>query len=980
MNKSKTSNSSQKEQLLEKIVDDFTAKFRAGRKPKIERYEQKFPKLRTEIRELLSSIAMIEELKQQKESTVVSRRRRNSESFHLNRLGDYRIVRELGRGGMGIVLEAVHESLGRRVAIKVLPNQLVDDEKYVERFRREAQAAATLHHTNIVSVFGVGQCDGYHYYVMEYVDGCGLNQIIRSLDSQTKGHTKKTRRNQTIGMGETQLLHKAEEIDTETGSDGTDYELESHREFDEQWADQLGQSADRCRWAAEVILQISDALQYAHDQGKLHRDLKPANLLLDKKGYVWLTDFGLVKNLSSQTMTKTGDIIGTPQYMAPESFKGKYDSRSETYCLGLTLYEMVTLQPAFRDAPTPELIHQITTETPQAPRRIDTAVPRDLDTIIQKAIARDPAQRYATAAAMRDDLRAFLEDRPIRARRASTLERLHRWTKRNPWAAVSAMLVGLVAITASVGYLATSRALSDLSRQHIKLEQQKGQTDAALALAEENANKTRVQFERAESNVSLAMDMFDSMFAQIVFRGSANMHDFSFDGFQELSGIETALTQRDAEFLESMLVFYEKFAQQNADNMDLQLESARAFRRVANIYHVIGKLNQAQDSYNDALQLFTSLGIKLRESIPIAVDTAQTRNELGAAILQRGQYRQAMETFMRSWTELRSHPLHNDSEIQFELAKTLNLVGSATPVASPDTIDFYRYGLGRRRNFSGRRPRDPNPRRARKDAKESNQVLRDHSLVQKGIEILNGLIAGDDDRAEFRVERAKSYGRLAELYYSAKKTQAAAESKRLATHDMEPLVEQFPDNSMFISVLAQLYSLPTGENKSSEIRSLEKGRQLVNKLTEKSPHNLDYRQLEADITTKLSRIAIDENRFDDAIKHLTIAEKALATVVNETPRNRQLQIKRSWVAGELSKLLIKEKQFMNARSVLIPVITDLRPLARRDRVSPLVRRMLARHLQMLSRVFAELGDTQAARQADSEARSFRNQSNDRNNR
>ena len=173
------------------------------------------------------------------------------------------------------------------------------------------------------------------------------------------------------------------------------------------------------RSVARIGIQVADALQYAHQQGTLHRDIKPANLLLDNRGTVWITDFGLAKLADLDDLTHSGDMVGTLRYMAPEQFEGKADARSDVYNLGLTLYELLTLRPAFDQKDRRRLIRQMTQEEPPRPRKLNPAIPRDLETIVVKAMAADPGHRYQTAGQLAADLRCFLEDRPIRARRAS---------------------------------------------------------------------------------------------------------------------------------------------------------------------------------------------------------------------------------------------------------------------------------------------------------------------------------------------------------------------------------------------------------------------------------------------------------------------------------------------------------------------------------------------------------------------------------
>src|SRR5215471_16990653 len=192
-------------------------------------------------------------------------------------------------------------------------------------------------------------------------------------------------------------------------------------------------------------MQVADALAHAASQGVLHRDIKPSNLLLEDTGNIWVTDFGLAKaDTDGDNLTHTGDIVGTLRYMAPERFSGQGDLRSDVYSLGLTLYELLTLRPAFDAADRNKLVKQVMHDEPARPRKLNPAVPRDLETVVLKAIARDPAHRYQTPAEMADDLKRFVEDRPVRARRISGAERLWRWCRRNPL--VASLLAGIVLV------------------------------------------------------------------------------------------------------------------------------------------------------------------------------------------------------------------------------------------------------------------------------------------------------------------------------------------------------------------------------------------------------------------------------------------------------------------------------------------------------------------------------------------------------
>ena len=301
-------------------------------------------------------------------------RRRRAHNLHAlaetapERLGDFRIIREVGRGGMGIVYEAEQESLRRRVALKVLPRLSQMDASRVERFRREALAASMLHHNHIVPVFGVGEIEGSHFYVMPFIDGKGMDEILAGWRRQSGG--------------------KAPVAD-------------------------VACEEPRWRLVARLGAQVADALQFAHEHGVLHRDIKPANLLLDERGKIWVTDFGLAKLLESGDLTRTGDLIGTLQYMPPESLGGRGDARGDIYSLGLTLREMLTLEPPYPETDPSSLLKCVAEGRPTAPRKIDPSLPRDLETIILKATAHDPADRYETARELSEDLGRLLADRAI---------------------------------------------------------------------------------------------------------------------------------------------------------------------------------------------------------------------------------------------------------------------------------------------------------------------------------------------------------------------------------------------------------------------------------------------------------------------------------------------------------------------------------------------------------------------------------------
>ena len=374
-------------------------------------------------------------------------------------------------------------------------------------------------------------------------------------------------------------------------------------------------------------------MAYAHGQGVLHRDLKPSNFLLGDDGIVRITDFGLAKLSGSDVhLTKTGDLIGTPQYLAPESLKGQYDARSEVYCLGLTTYELIASVPAFAGGSPAEVLNNITTIRPTKLRKLNSKIPSDLSTVIEKAISLEPESRYPDAQAFRDDLLAFSDGRAISARRASTWQNAKRWARANPLAAslsgLSFALLTLVAITTSIGYWSTHDALGKLRQQTELLHKQQTATAQALDLAIDNERKTAEEFARAEANVAISMEAFDEMFRQMITQGSDDIDAWEIDGFRELTRVGVSLTEADTEFLKKLLGFYRQFAEQNADNVDLAAELARAYRRMGNIYQLIEQPNEAIDAYREAVSLYEWVSFANPDARDAQLTAFEIREEL----------------------------------------------------------------------------------------------------------------------------------------------------------------------------------------------------------------------------------------------------------------------------------------------------------------------------------------------------------------
>jgi serine/threonine protein kinase len=390
-----------------------------------------------------------------------------------DRLGEFVLVREVGRGGMGVVYEAEQPSLHRRVAVKVLPSNFAADRKRLQRFTVEAQAAAAVAHPHIVPVFAVGEDSGIHFYAMRLIDGSPLDSLAAGITF--------ARRDSTLDPAATWPDSPSDAVPPSRLLDLARHDRSAY-----------------FRAVAKLGAAVARALDHAHQSGVVHRDVKPANLLLDCSGHVWVTDFGLAQFADTRSVTQTGTAVGTLRYMSPEQANGdrrRLDHRTDVYSLAATLYELVAGLPAFAAEEPVVLLRQITNDDPPAPRSVDPAVPPDLETVLLKALQKDPRDRYPTAAEFADDLDRFVSGRPVLARQPSPWDRAKRWAGRHPMA-VAAVLVCLLVVGAAS---AVTAAL--VANEEAKTKKAYGETSAAADRERQRADET----EKARAELSRAL-------------------------------------------------------------------------------------------------------------------------------------------------------------------------------------------------------------------------------------------------------------------------------------------------------------------------------------------------------------------------------------------------------------------------------------------------------------------------------------------
>lgn len=475
------------------------------------------------------------------------------------RLGDFRLIREVGRGGMGIVYEARQISLDRRVALKVLPFAAVLDARQIARFKTEAQAAAQVQHPNIVPVFAIGVERGVNYYAMQFVDGQPLDRAIEELRAgRSESSSRKTAK-------------RFEDLHT----------------------------------VIRLGIQGAEALHAAHEYGVVHRDIKPSNLLLDGDGKLWVTDFGLARCQMNGSLTRTGDVVGTMRYMSPEQASGQsalVDQRTDIYSLGVTLYELLTLQPVFAASDTGAAPRRPLEETPRPLRQIRPEIPVDLETVIMKAMATSRDDRYATAQAFADDMRRVLEGKPTVARPPTIVDRLAKWERRHRRIVGAAMGVGALSLA---GLL------------------------VAMGLIAREKSRAEHNFERAQSSLRDAHEAVDTFGSRLA------------DKLADVPGA-TLLRQQ---LLQETLSYYQRFAAQAEHDPALRSELAETYNKIAPLTEELGSIDDAIAAHQAARRLFAQLAADQPREPKHSRRLAQCDNYLGLVLAKAGKTEQAQSAY-----------------------------------------------------------------------------------------------------------------------------------------------------------------------------------------------------------------------------------------------------------------------------------------------------------------------------------------------
>ena len=967
---------------VERLADEFSARWRSGETPSIEEYERRAPEHRGMIRSLFTTIAMIERMIRRESN---QRRKPRPAATTRKVIGDFSIVREMGRGGMGIVFEAIQQSLKRRVALKVLGSGISNSPQQLQRFRREAESAARLHHTNIVPVYGIGEEDGIHFYAMQYIDGVPLAEAIATVRHRSSGthdphHDSSPHQTGVIASGshdtdkpkspqssvdDPTILMFDEPPRNSSDSINKSFAARASKSADPSPANSVAlnpsmledpdwapggpafpsaaenehattESVDACFGffatngtpdyflrIADLTAQVADALEYAHQHGVLHRDIKPSNLMIDRNGDVWIMDFGLVKILERQDLTLAGEIVGTLRYMAPEQLEGRADVTTDIYALGLTLYELLTLRPAFDGDETVTLAQRLRHSDIPKPRTINPAIPRDLETIVLKATAHDAKTRYASAAMLADDLRRFCEDRPIQARRATNRERLWRWSRRNPALAAATgstiLLLGLVAMITTVGRLKVESAL----------------------------NEAKVAQTHAEANLDLAIKALDGMFGIVTKRGNPD------SSTPNLAESDVALTEtfseEDSRLLKGMLTFYRSFTAQNADSTHLRERTAIAYQRSGEILIRLGKLNEAESDFSTATDELTRILASNPENVEVIVIAASLYNDLGELRLRRGEFMETMNAHLEARALLLKQPawIRMQPEVRFELARATDLFASIDIRSGTDEGPRLPPVRGRGGHSSdgrvGTGPQVPLETEMRHPGDVEHVTGERQGLPDEHDAFDTPFGAPRGDRPPIG-PRERLNPRLAKALPAAFASIDDSHSPEGPTHDrvdrlamtlveasdqFRSLVAEFPDKHEYQYRLAQclrhqvVHAASNGEREMAR-SAFHEAIEILNRLTTEAPAQLKYQFELAYTLTQATRAEADAEAEEDLNRAVKIAED----LTEKSPKASDTQLLLGTALAR--QAAIQEKSGLNedAELTLYQAIATLEPLAK----------------------------------------------------
>ena len=827
-------------QRLARVLEEYLADLEQGAAQDHEALLAAHPDLADDLRPYLDSLRMLYGATRDLRTARVTATELQCDAAETidRQIGDYRIIREIGRGGMGIVYEAHQKSLNRQVALKVLPFAAVLDQRQIARFRNEAQAAAQLHHPHIVPVYAVGQEQGVYYYAMQYVAGQTLAAIISEcVDSSP------------LWISENRAAPISAESSARFEKESGDKSPHSKETRPLAALSTLRSTRpnDFFRTVARLGKEAAEALQHAHEFGIIHRDIKPSNLLIDEEGKLWVTDFGLARIQSGSNVTLTGDVVGTLRYMSPEQASGQsalVDLRSDVYSLGVTLYELLTQRPAFPGDDRQDVLRRISEQEPIAPRRLHPNVPIDLETIVLSAMAKSRDERYGTARALADDLERFLAGKPTYARRPNLADRAAKWARRHrPLVLLGACALVLISVLSAVGVFLLAREQSRTLDALVKVEENAARADRLSQGAREAVDKfgmkladSLLEIPGAESvrrETLLETLRYYRQFTTDAGNDPQLRHELALAHFK--SGVIAAklgdAAHAIAEYQAAQDLLGE-LAANDPSHTEVAAELAIAHNNQALLLAAAGKVDEARREYASAIEIQKRLAAKHPGDPAVAGQLAESQANFGMLLDQTGAAVGAEKSLQAAVAALRplavSHA--NEPRHAHHLAVALNNLS---------------YVLRKR------------------DAGAARDALRE------AIAILQPIAAGHPDKVQYQDDLALCLNNLAAIESNKDLTGAiASHSKAIAVQEQlarkaPAVVRHRSDLAISLNNLGVAYCR-AGQASEADA-TFERARTLFSTLTEDYPNEVAYQSALAALLNNQALALADAGRHQQAL-------------------------------------------------------------------------------------------------------------------
>ncbi|WP_182867176.1 serine/threonine-protein kinase [Stieleria mannarensis] len=901
---------------VEVLGEQLIERRRRGEQVTTDQYARAYPELADRIRMQFPVMLALEKFK---ENTLSS----TADPYDIEievpqELGDYHIIREIGRGAMGVVYEAEQQSLQRRVAVKVFPRQTLQEARKLERFARESKMAARLHHNNIVPVFGVGHHSGLHYFVMQRIKGVGLDEIIQraKTGSQQDLSADETRQwrcgaGSTADSGSIRSLRLARLFGRREDDPPTTAPTGDGAVADPDLASEMTSSFVR---AAGIGVQVADAIHYAHSQGVLHRDIKPSNLMIDPGGTVWVTDFGLATALQQDQPVDRNDIAGTLRFMAPEQLSGKHDTRSDLYSLGVTLYELITLQPAFTASSKAGVVDRILHGQFEKPRAVRPRIPRDLEAIVLKAMALAPDQRYQNGRELADDLTRFIKGRPVRARRIGSVGRMVRWARRDP---LAASLVGTLAIVIGTSFVLVS------SKWREAVEER----------------------QRAESNLIVALESMDQILGRFTSSWMARPTDLQLGpedagpadaGPADLAPgeLQMLVSDHSASLMEDAIRFYDRFAVDNAPSPRLMRDTARVHQRAGDIYQRLGKYAKAEHAYVRCLAILNQQDAD--DDTSLALTKAKVLNQLGLVKYATSRFPEAERVFLKARDVLAQQTHREEPACQAELARTFSNLGQS------QWLMFHH-----------------------DDARRSHR---------RAVSILESLVEWEPDNPGYQLALARAY-RAYYPFASNRNSNERESVKSAGIAILDELVIEHPHVPDYQCELAEILTATVQRyrwsgNNQAQITQLERSIKIARQLSEAYPAIPRYKVTLADALKTMGDL-VDRSDPTAAVKYLNEAIEIYRSLTDSFPDVPAYHFLCAMALREHSQSRYRIEQFAESLASAQQGVEDLKVYVRLRPGNRIAWGMLARLLDQVAAASMSMNEAEDAERARFEAQQIR---------